>query len=288
MLGLGQLVSGLFFKEEQRRRKMLQDIAPHQYDNTYCPRPPHEGDLLVDFHGHEILLKPDRSFFTWQKGFCSACTYLFALDDKAVYWTDLEKEEHQRVSVFEMRWYKPQELAFTAATAYHLVNWMQENRFCGTCGHPLELYDKERALRCPHCGRLLYPRINPAVIVGILNDHHQLLITRYANGPYRRDALVAGFVEIGETFEDTVHREVKEETGLEVDTLQYYKSQPWGFSGSVLFGVYVRTHGDVPIRLQKDELAMAAWKNPEDEFLIENNPSLTAEMIRRFQKGEIK
>ena len=86
---------------------------------------------------------------------------------------------------------------------------------------------KERAMRCPNCGNLVYPRINPVVIVAIKNDQDELLVTKYAHASYSKFALVAGFIEIGETSEEAAIREAKEETGLDITDLKFYKDQPW-------------------------------------------------------------
>lgn len=264
---------------------MIQDIAPAVFHNEFHPRPLKAGDILIDFKGHEIALKEDGSFFTYPEVSVTSASWLFDIDDTGIFLCSLSSFNPVYRSIFEMRYQRPMKDAFLAITAWHLSCWQKDNRFCGSCGTPLVPSKTERALQCPHCGKIIYPRINPAVIVAILNDEDEILITRYANGPYRRDALVAGYCEIGETLEDTVHREVKEETGLDVDDLHYYKSQPWGLSSSLLAGFWCRTHGQHEIRLQRDELDRAVWRKRGESFNLNDNPSLTAEMIHVFQQG---
>ena len=264
---------------------MIQDIAPAVFHNEFHPRPPKGKDILLDFKGHEIALKKDGGFFTWPLAGVTDPLWLFDIDDTGIFLSDLSSFAPDYRRIFEMRYVRPLKDAFLAVTAWHLSSWYNNNRFCGSDGTRLVPSKTERALQCPHCGRIIYPRINPAVIVAIINDEDEILVTRYANGPYRRDALVAGYCEIGETLEDTVHREVKEETGLDVDELHYYKSQPWGLSGSLLAGFWCRTHGHREIRLQRDELDRAVWRRRTDTFNLNDNPSLTAEMIHVFQEG---
>ena len=108
---------------------------------------------------------------------------------------------------------------------------------------------KERAMRCPNCGNLVYPRINPVVIVAIKNDQDELLVTKYAHASYSKFALVAGFIEIGETSEEAAIREAKEETGLDITDLTFYKDQPWGFSSSLIFTYVAKAHGNQKITL---------------------------------------
>ena len=97
----------------------------------------------------------------------------------------------------------------------------------------MEPADNERAMVCRCCGQRNYPRINPAVIIGVTNGD-RLLMTKYADRPLAFYALVAGFTEIGETFEQTVEREVMEEVGLKVKNIRYYKSQPWAIDLDIL------------------------------------------------------
>ena len=124
---------------------------------------------------------------------------------------------------------------YAAFTAFHLQKWYRDNRYCGKCGNKTEHDHRERAMRCPKCGNIIYPRINPAVIIGI-TEKDRILLTRYAHG-YTNNALVAGFTEIGETLEETVKREAYEETGLKVKNIRYYKSQPWGIAQDILRGL---------------------------------------------------
>ena len=144
----------------------------------------------------------------------------------------------------------------------------------------------ERALVCPVCGQTEYPKISPAVIVAITNGN-KLLMSRYRvnHSTYRGYALIAGFVEIGETFEETVRREVMEEVGLKVKNIRYFKSQPWAFTDTEMIGFFAELDGDDKIRLQEDELSEAGWYTreeiPDDARLI----SVGTEMKMYFKYG---
>ena len=177
---------------------------------------------------------------------------------------------------------KPKELALAGITGLHLNGWYLKNKFCGACGAGLVMDSKERMMRCPACGSLIYPRINPAVIVGV-TDGDRILLTKYRGREYKKYALVAGFTEIGESFEETVRREVMEETGLRVKNIRYYKSQPWGFTDNILAGYYCEADGDTAIRMDSDELSTAEWVRREDIDVAEEDLSLTNEMICRFK-----
>ena len=143
----------------------------------------------------------------------------------------------------------------------------------------------ERALKC-ECGNVVYPRINPAVIVGVIKGD-TILVTRYRRG-FAHNALVAGFVEIGETLEQTVRREVMEETGIRVKNIRYYKSQPWGVAQDLLVGFYCEADGDDEIRMDENELKSARFLRREEIELQPDSLSLTNEMMKMFKEGKIK
>ena len=177
----------------------------------------------------------------------------------------------------------PKYRAFAVITAYHLYGWYRDNKFCGRCGKAMMHDDKERMMKCPVCNNMVFPKISPAVIIGV-TDGDRILFTKYAHRTYTNYALVAGFAEIGETLEETVIREVKEETGLDVTNIRYYKSQPWALSGSLLAGFYCDLKGSDKIKLQEVELSMAEWIMADDIHEKADGISLTKEMMLKFKE----
>mgnify|MGYP002327687581 FL=1 len=140
---------------------------------------------------------------------------------------------------------------------------------------------------CDSCKNHFYPRIMPAVIVGVIQkEKDQILLTKYKTG-ISYYALVAGFTEIGETLEETVAREVLEETGLHVKNIRYYKSQPWGIANDILAGFFCEAEGDATIRMDASELKLAQWVNRKDVPLQPDDASLTNEMMQIFRDGKI-
>ena len=131
-----------------------------------------------------------------------------------------------------------------------------------------------------------FPKICPAVIIGV-TDGDRLLMSKYAGRDYKKYALIAGFAEIGETIEETVQREVMEEVGLKVKNLRYYKSQPWSFSDTLLFGFFADLDGSDEITLDREELALAEWFEREKIPVTEKHISLTNEMILAFKEGKV-
>jgi NAD+ diphosphatase len=222
-------------------------------------------------------------------------TFLFTMDGSAFFLLRDELDDadipqgYQFKNIRTMRAeaYGPQHRLFAAITAYQLSNWYRDNRFCGTCGSRTVHSETERAVRCPSCGRTIYPRIIPAVIVGVINGD-KILLTKYAGRDVPFYALIAGFTEIGETFEETVQREVMEEAGISVKNIRYYKSQPWGIVDDILAGFFCEVDGDPTIRLDENELKEAIWVGHGEVPLQPDHYSLTGEMMRVFNAADSK
>ena len=270
---------------------MIQDIYPSVLDNSYTPRPPKDGDVFLCFDGEGRIaadISADGGIRSVQAQDTSDAVYLFSVDSTGYFLSQGDTDALPD----GYGWYTVRELRdkcgggkdlFAAFTAYHLWRWYADTRFCGRCGGKLSRHEKERAMVCPSCGNVIYPRICPAVIVGVMNGD-KLLITRYRRG-YRHNALVAGFTEIGETLEQTVSREVYEETGIRVKNICYYKSQPWGMAQDMLVGFFCEAETD-EIHMDENELKYAEWVQREDIVPQPNDISLTNEMMKVFKAGD--
>lgn len=266
---------------------MYQDIQPHHYHNEYHPVPPQNGDIVFGYEEDNIIVRKDHTFFHYEELTGEhSFYYLFQIDTTRFYLSDLSSElEKDVLSYRAMRTYEPSWLAFAAVTGWQIYGWRNDNRHCGRCGEEMHPDVKERAMRCPKCGNLVYPKIMPAVIVGVRNEKGEILLTRYAHSTYNKFALVAGFAEIGETIEETVKREVKEETSLDVDEITFYKSQPWAFSSTLLLGFWAKADSHQKIAMDDGELKEAEWHDRDVNVDNLDQASLTAEMIRMYKKG---
>ena len=272
---------------------MIQDIEPNRLDNAFSPGNPEEKDpvLLFDDEGKLYVSAKDGNIrFTTAGEVCAdGAIYLFSVNDVRFFLaprqTGIELPGFEYRTIRELRDIGQGKELFAAFTAYHLWRWYTDNLHCGRCGGKNRPHSTERALRCEHCGQVIYPRINPAVIVGVIRGDC-LLITRYRTG-YAHNALVAGFVEIGETLEQTVQREVMEETGVRVKNIRYYKSQPWGMAQDLLMGFYCEAEEDAVIHMDSNELKYAKWVRRDEIVLQPNDLSLTNEMMKRFRMGNV-
>jgi len=271
---------------------MIQDIAPNRLDNTFADKNPTAGDRILLFDGEGKLYTKTQDgnirFTTGREIPADGAVYLFSVNDERYFLapeqTGIELPGFEYRTIRELRDTGKGKELFAAFTAWHLWRWYADNRRCGRCGGKNGFHPTERALQCEDCGHVVYPRINPAVIVGVIKGDC-LLITRYRTG-YAHNALVAGFTEIGETLEQTVRREVMEETGVRVKNIRYYKSQPWGMAQDLLMGFYCEAEEGSVIRMDPNELKYAEWVRREDIVLQPNDLSLTNEMMKQFKNGK--
>ena len=273
---------------------MIQDIAPHRLHNQFDPSAVAAGeDIALLFDGGRLLLRTgEPPALPRVKDFPegSRFTYLLALDGVRFFLLSGEVCIPEGFAFADVRTVRSarqfsQETMFAILTGKHLADWYRDTRFCGRCGGKMTHSATERAMQCT-CGNTVYPRIMPAVIVGVKNGD-SLLLTKYRSG-VAYNALIAGFTEIGETAEETVAREVMEEAGIRVKNITYYKSQPWGIANDLLMGFYCELDGDPAITMDENELKSAAWVNREEIELQPDNYSLTNEMMLMFKTGKIR
>ncbi len=285
---------------------MIHKIEPHKYYPEFRNQEPKTTDYLLIFEENQIYLPKDaegRLFLpTFQQAyktlkvkqsmarFLLDTEYLFSIDDTAFFRMDAAEcnlvlpIEGNLYAPSVFRSFQPEYLAFAGVTASQINRFRLDRKYCGRCGQPMQPSKAERACICPECGMIEYPKISPAVITAVINGD-KLLLTRYAGGSYKNWALVAGFVEVGETFKGAVRREVMEEVGLNVSDIVYYKSQPWSFSDSAMVGFFAKLDGDSTITLEETELSEAQWFSREDIPDMPSDISIGQEMITYFKNG---
>lgn len=273
---------------------MIQDLNGSIFKNEFSiKREPKEHDFVFVFDNRSVLTKGDGLdspiTLPYAKDFDKKhLTYLFLIDDVAYYLfngdertVDIDGFSFNSIQIFRQA--NPKITCYAGFTAFHLYDWYSKNRFCGRCGSKLVHSENERALICPECSNVVYPKIAPAVIVGI-TDGEKIVVTRYNGRVYTGFSLVAGFCEIGESFEQTAVREAFEEVGLKIKDLKYFGSQPWGIDSNILVGYMAKVDGSTQIKRDQNELSEALWIS-RDEIDAQDDPiSLTKLMIASFKK----
>ena len=149
-----------------------------------------------------------------------------------------------------------------AGRAFQIADWARTHRFCGACAQPMTKAPGERAMKCA-CGHLAYPRISPAMMVLVKRGPQILLARNVAVPAGGRMSALAGFLEPGESIEEAVHREVREEVGVEVKDLRYFASQSWPYPHSLMIA-FTAEYAGGDLVLDPTEIAEARWFGPGD------------------------
>lgn len=172
------------------------------------------------------------------------------------------------------------DLYHIAGKAVLVNDWYISHRFCGRCGTPTRLDEKDMMLKCPKCGQNHYPRIAPAIIVAIRNGD-ELLMAKHSYHDNIRYALIAGFVEPGEAIEEAVHREVLEEVGIKIKNLKYMRSQSWPFPNSLMLG-FMAEYDSGDIKVDGDEILKAKWFKKDEIIRYGSDISISDWLIQTF------
>lgn len=160
---------------------------------------------------------------------------------------------------------------YLAGRAKQILEWHRDHQFCGRCGTAMQDHAQDRAKECSSCGLINYPRLSPSIIV-LVRKGDTCLLARNARWPAGIFSTLAGFVEPGESIEQTVHREVLEEVGVQVNNLRYLGSQSWPFPNSLMLGFHADYAGG-EIRCQEGEIAEARFFHFKE---LPNVPPATA------------
>lgn len=168
-----------------------------------------------------------------------------------------------------------------AGKANQVLDWYLTHRYCGACGEPTVPHATQRAVHCLVCDRHYFPRINPCVIVLVVSGR-RMLLARHARYKGKLYSCLAGFIEVGENAEETIHREIMEEVGVEVDNIRYIKSQSWPFPSQLMLGFWADYKGG-EVTPDMDEIEEACWFDIEE---LPERPnagiSVAGELIDRY------
>ena len=172
-----------------------------------------------------------------------------------------------------------EDIYLLAGKAAQIINWDKNHQFCGRCGTPTETSKYERAKVCPNCGYRSFIRLSPAVITAVIKEDKILMAKHgYRGGIY---GLIAGFVEPGETLEEAVERETREEVGLKVKNIRYFGSQPWPYPHSLMVA-YTAEYESGNIKVDGKEIIDANWFYPDNIPRIPSKISISSDLIDWF------
>ncbi len=215
--------------------------------------------------------------------------YLGGLHDLPCYAVDLDKsnvdpDDFCFTGLRELFGHVTEDLFAVAGYAFQIVHWDRMHQYCGKCGSSTEYASAERAKICMECKEIYYPRISPAVIVAVKKGN-KLLLARNKKRKHGFYSVLAGFVEPGETLEECVKREVKEETGIDVKNVKYFASQPWPFPNALMIA-FTADYAGGEIREDGEEIADAGWFPPENLPRVPGRISIARKLIDAFLEGQ--
>jgi NAD+ diphosphatase len=211
--------------------------------------------------------------------------YLGTLDGHSCYAAQLSSNENipDSMSLFRVRdlyGKMTEDIFWLVGRAFHITTWARHTQYCGSCGVLTENMTDQRAKICPKCHYISFPRISPAIIVAILKDN-QILLARNRNLPTDLYTVIAGFVEPGESLEECLQREVKEEVGIEVKNIHYFSSQPWPFPDSLMIA-FIAEYAGGEIKVDGAEIIEARWFTANNLPKIPGKISVARKLIDWF------
>lgn len=211
--------------------------------------------------------------------------YLGTYDGVDCYSAELEKTDlPEGMSLTDLRKLferTSEDMFLLAGRAKQIMEWDRDHQICSRCGTPTEHNGFDRSKKCPNCKLSQFPVLSPAVIMAVHKDDQLLLAQsrRFASGGWY--SVLAGFVEPGETLEEAVQREIKEETGIDVKNIQYFGSQPWPFPHSLMIG-FTADYAGGDIILQDEEISDAQWFTVDTLPKIPGRISIARKLIDHF------
>lgn len=173
-----------------------------------------------------------------------------------------------------------EEMFWVAGRAFQIIDWDRTHQYCGKCGAPTQDKADERAKVCPGCGIVSFPRMSPAIIVAVVREK-KILLAHAARFPGAMYSVLAGFVEPGESLEECVRREVKEEAGVDLKNIRYFGSQAWPFPNSLMVG-FTAEHAGGEITTDGKEIVDARWFTADHLPTIPDKISISRKLIDWF------
>lgn len=224
-----------------------------------------EGRLLIEDTGTGVTV-PSMSRWQMLGGAETSRHYLGCLDNISCYAIETESrlELPEAFHFEDLRRFllRGQESLFAVAgRASQVLTWHRDHRFCSRCGGAVQDHEKDRARYCPSCGYIQYPRINPCIIC-LVTRGEDLLLARGVRFSLPMYSTLAGFIEAGESVEEALHREIREEVGVEVKDLRYCTSQSWPFPHSLMLGFHAE-YAQGALEIDPEEILDAQWFSPD-------------------------
>lgn len=212
----------------------------------------------------------------------STCWVVEVDDGRSAEITDTHGRVYRWVGLRSQLGLISEEQFLLAGRALQVFQWHRDHQFCGRCGRPTASDAEERAKICHSCELRFYPRLSPCIIT-LVTRGDECLLARHARSSQPVYTALAGFVEVGERLEDTIHREIHEEVGIQVKELRYVASQPWPFPGQLMLGFFAE-HAGGDIQIDQQEIVDAHWYRYDRLPQVPSIATLSGQLIAGFIK----
>ena len=254
-----------------------------------------DSDKVVLFHEHKVIVADGK--YLWEVQAIARCIphdsvfFLVETHDRRVYALELAIDisdalSAECLSLRSLIFSDMDAEFFLAGKANQIIEWSKTHRYCGSCGSETLLAEGQRVLSCLECRSQHFPRINPCVIV-LITKGSEILLARNARFRTGFFSCLAGFIEVGESAENTVHREIKEEVGVLVENVRYKKSQSWPFPSQLMLGFHA-DYVSGEIVAEPSEIEEAAWFNVFDLPPVPSAKISVAGELIQLYKEEIE
>lgn len=242
-----------------------------------------EGQLVSDMRSHAacLIAREQMQRGGWRE---VRRQFLGYWEDQPCYVLEIDGQDQpdpmqfQKGNLYHILGRVDERLFALAGRASQLLDWERDHQFCGRCGSRMRVDTLERAMRCDPCRTINYPRIAPCVIV-LITRGEEMLLARNANFPAPMYSTLAGFIEPGETAEETLVREVQEEVGVDISGIRYFQSQSWPFPNQLMLGFFAEYAGG-DIVCDNTEIVDAQWYHPSNLPMIPPESSISGQLIQ--------
>ncbi len=218
-------------------------------------------ELLIDNVSQNLALI-DNDQYKWSEMKVKEEHFIGYLDNNSLYALELE-DESSLIAETSLKPFRtllgiiPDIYFGICSRSIQLIEWNKKSKYCGVCGSETSLHLIEKAMLCNNCGNLIYPRISPCIIV-LVTDEERLLLAHNKGFPGKMYSTLAGFIEVGETVEETIKREILEEVNIKVKNCQYYGSQSWPFPSQLMLGFHAE-YVEGELKPDGEEIDKANW-----------------------------